>query len=126
MEDFLRSNPAQAFSNIKTKSLFNDHAKRQEIIQALVDLEKDPDIKKGDAIIIFFAGHGGRMVFPDNWHAPGSKGECLIPHDHNREAEGGTVLPILDRILGLHIKAIAAKKGNNIVSHSLERKEMDC
>lgn len=126
MKEFLESNPAQTFSKIRIDALFNKEARRQKIMDVLRSLMKDDNIRHGDAIVIFFAGHGGRADVPPGWHAPESKGEFLIPYDCGHEHESRKALPILDRTLGLLIKAIAAKKGNNIVRWPLECEALGC
>ncbi|KAJ7912487.1 peptidase C14, caspase domain-containing protein [Mycena leptocephala] len=98
--------------------LRDSHATRANIIQSLVDLSEDPRIekKKGDAILIFYAGHGGTAIAPSGWPAKGSDViEMILPHDFfpgtndKPECQG-----LHDITLGALLSQLAQMKGNNI------------
>ena len=99
-------------------SLRNEKATREEILRALCSFKYNNNIKYGDPILIFFAGHGAETNAPNGW---GSKIQMLIPYDCEMPVSGGCVHGIPDFVLGQHLLEIAAVKGNNIVSISSSR-----
>ena len=95
--------------------LHNEKASRAGILQALVDLRMDARIKKGDPILIFYAGHGTEIEAPQGWEAGGQKIQTIIPHDFSEDAP--VVHSIPDRTLSALIDMLAAEKGDNIVGN---------
>lgn len=93
--------------------LRNEGATRDRILQALSAFKLNNNIKKGDPILIFFAGHGGETDAPPGW---GSKIQMLIPYDCEMSTvSGGCVHGIPDFEFGQHLHEISKMKGNNIV-----------
>jgi hypothetical protein len=87
-------------------SLIDKKATRLAIINAFSDLRTDDRIRKGDAILIYYSGHGGKDdqmgIIPY---------DAVIPDQLN-------VQPIHDFVLEILLARIANQKGNNIVSDS--------
>ncbi|PPR00906.1 hypothetical protein CVT26_015516 [Gymnopilus dilepis] len=93
------------------KTLLNAEATRSNILQAFDEMGSDPTIVKGDALVVFYAGHGAeRPVDPAN---PVVKMQMLVPHDFSSDPMH-RVAPITDRELERSIGNIAAEKGDNI------------
>ncbi|KDR74072.1 hypothetical protein GALMADRAFT_227766 [Galerina marginata CBS 339.88] len=113
MKIYLESNLKVPSNHIRT--LYDQQASRTAIIQAFIDLQKDHHIKKGDPILIFYAGHGTEHTAPSGWECggPNSKIQAIIPQDYSHE-EGRWVPVIPDRTLGALINGIAREKGDNI------------
>jgi hypothetical protein len=75
-------------------------------------LRDNDRIEKGDPILIYYAGHGGKV--------PGDDAdivEALIPVDYAPKQP--EVSPIPDRTIASLINGISKKRGNNIVRGSL-------
>ncbi|KZV82915.1 hypothetical protein EXIGLDRAFT_754684 [Exidia glandulosa HHB12029] len=93
--------------------LRNEQATRTAIIGALSAMKTNDDIKRGDPILIFYAGHGAEVPAPRRW--PQSMMQMLIPHNFlpshpsTPEQRG-----ILDVTLGRYLEQLAKAKGNNI------------
>jgi len=99
------------------RTLFDHDATRDAIIKAFEALRDDEQIKNGDPIVIFYAGHGGELPTPNTWTwwAPETKIQCLLPQDYNN-SDIHPIHPIPDRTIGALVEAIAKVKGDNIVS----------
>jgi hypothetical protein len=101
-------------------NLRNDAASRKEIIRAFRALQKDPRIKQGDPILIFYAGHGGLDYASEGWKAMHGTNEVqvIFPFDYGVEVPGssGPVNCIPDKTIAALLNELAAAKGNNIVS----------
>ncbi|KDR74092.1 hypothetical protein GALMADRAFT_141828 [Galerina marginata CBS 339.88] len=99
----------------QTTLLLNENATRSAIVDALVKLAKDSRIAEGDAIIIYYAGHGGETMPVAGWEAggPGSKIQMLVPYDYCAEQDH-EIPGIPDYVIGALIDSIALKKGDNI------------
>jgi hypothetical protein len=96
-------------------SLITDEAaSRGSIISALQAFCFDTRIHRGDAVFIYYAGHGSGIPPPEGWECggPGRKIQILVPQDYDPE-HGIHGIP--DHFLGWLIDRIAEKKGNNIV-----------
>jgi len=100
------------------RNLRNAQATRAAIISEIAALETNPDIKQGDPILIYYAGHGGGCPAPAGWEAGGadSKTQMLIPHDYHTTVENREVFGIPDRSLNALLSRLAKAKGDNIVS----------
>lgn len=95
------------------KLLKNKEASRNGIIDALKELKGDKCIRKGDAIVVFYAGHGTEIDDPAT--GPGIKVQAIIPQDCN----GQDIHPICDWAFGDLIGDIYRAKGDNIVGKPL-------
>ncbi|KAJ7625108.1 hypothetical protein DFH06DRAFT_912573, partial [Mycena polygramma] len=76
-------------------------------------LVHNENIQRGDAIVIYFAGHGSTVSAPDNWFTPGSVGgtaEVLCSYDFGQRG----VVGISDRSLQSMLEELSEAKGNNI------------
>jgi hypothetical protein len=109
--DFLQDRLEVSSNHIIT--LYNEDATRANIKAKLQDIAKDEKIKPGDAILIFFAGHGALAPIPEGWNASGSHIQMLIPHDFDPSGRDGAGLH--DYTFNFLLRDIADKKGNNIV-----------
>ena len=96
------------------RNLRNEEATRDAIIQAFSDLRIHPGIKRGDPILIFYAGHGAEAGAPPGWEAGGPKIQTILPQNYCTEA-GNEVYPIPDRTVGALLNSLAEEKGDNIV-----------
>jgi Caspase domain len=97
----------------RIKTLFNEHATRDGIIQGLRAL-KDANTQEGDPILIYYAGHGVTADAPDGWPVSDKKIELLAPYDI--EYENDTVVnAIPDHTVGMLLEDLAKAKGDNIV-----------
>lgn len=78
-------------------------------------LLNNPAIEKGDAMLIYFAGHGGSMPSPRGWYNDGMKEvEVLCPYDHDCKTPEGRVAGISDRSFHAMLRDLADAKGDNI------------
>ena len=92
-------------------TLYNEEATRDAMIKAFQALPKDERIKYGDAVVIFYAGHGSELPAPTTWRLKGAT-QCLLSQDYDKDKE---IMPIPDRTVGVLIEDIAKAKGDNIV-----------
>ena len=97
--------------------LLNSQATRTAIIGAFQQLAVNPAIHRGDAILIFYAGHGSVATAPENWHTEDGKIQMLVPVDCGIKDIHG----IPDKTIGSLITKIADNKGDNIVCVPLFR-----
>lgn len=97
--------------------LTNEDATRDAILGAFsTHLIENTKIEQGDAIILFYAGHGSRVKAPVGWAATDGFIETLCPHDERmKDDEGEEIYGIPDRTINLILRDLAAKKGDNIV-----------
>jgi len=95
-------------------NLRNEEATRDAIVQAFRDLQNHPGIKRGDPILVFYAGHGAESSAPPDWEAGGPKIQTILPQNYSTEA-GSEVYPIPDRTIGALLNDLAKEKGDNIV-----------
>jgi uncharacterized caspase-like protein len=116
MVDFLKTNLKVPDSRIK--NLRDRQATRVGIRDSIRALAKCDDIKMGDPILIFYAGHGAEADPPKGWPS-GGKGEkiqMLLPCDFvpkTIDSEKGQGIP--DITLSILLNQLAKAKGNNIV-----------
>ncbi|SJL10596.1 uncharacterized protein ARMOST_13984 [Armillaria ostoyae] len=99
---------------------------RANILSVLLSLITNPNIKYGDPIIIFFAGHGSRYLLssqdgPDDDKARGDNGcppkfvEAFCPMDRDSHDSSGVPVPdISDRELNTILSQIFSEKGSRI------------
>ncbi|KAK0212903.1 caspase domain-containing protein, partial [Desarmillaria ectypa] len=89
----------------------------------LSHLVNNPSIQRGDAILIYFAGHGSLMPSPPDWyscilssrkvHTP-PKVQVLCPYDHDTKGPEGRISGLSDRSLKALIWDLSQAKGDNI------------
>jgi len=73
-------------------------------------------IQRGDAIVIFYAGHGSQTDAPNGWVADGGKVETICPYDERSKGKDGKeIFGIPDRTIGGLLRSLATAKGDNIV-----------
>ncbi|THU96129.1 hypothetical protein K435DRAFT_893462, partial [Dendrothele bispora CBS 962.96] len=100
------------------KILRNKDATRQAIISSIAAFATDDRIENGDAILIYYAGHGAEANPPQGWAAGGRhlpKIQMICAYDFEpakSEIEDGQ--GILDIIMGVHLSRLAKAKGNNV------------
>ncbi|KJA29203.1 hypothetical protein HYPSUDRAFT_61236 [Hypholoma sublateritium FD-334 SS-4] len=99
-------------------TLLLDHeATRGKIIDAFQKLASNNDIKEGDSIFIFYAGHGAQASPAERLAIlPGCPEhvEVLIPYDYNKDLATHERTGIPDYTLAALLDKIATKKGDNI------------
>lgn len=109
----------QEIFDVRSKSIYDQEATRNAILESLRSIAKDPKIQKGDPIVIFYAGHGGGGRAPPEWDTGDDKIQYLVPHDFKFDGTSGAIQnEIMDFEIGEILEEIATEKGNNIVSHS--------
>ncbi|KAF9529620.1 caspase domain-containing protein [Crepidotus variabilis] len=91
-------------------ALLDGQATRTAILDAFKALANNPKIHQGDAILIFFAGHGTIVPIQAENSALGQRIQSVLPQDF----DGQTIHPIPDYTLGDLIAAIHGEKGDNI------------
>ncbi|KAJ7103932.1 hypothetical protein C8R44DRAFT_715987 [Mycena epipterygia] len=98
--------------------LTNSGATRSAILSAFHNhLINNANIQRGDAIIIYYAGHGSRVEAPADWQVPGGMVETLCPSDQGLlDAQRRTIPGIPDVTINALLRTLARAKGNNIVS----------
>ena len=73
--------------------LTDENATRQNILNALISLRDDPRINWGDAILIYYAGHGAEVEAPLLWrNDKGNKVKGILPHDF--DPQGAVSAPL--------------------------------
>jgi hypothetical protein len=103
-------------------TLQNGAASRSNIIEVFkAHLINNDNIKQGDAIIFYFAGHGSRQKVPHGWRTDGwfpeeDMVEVICPHDYALRDNRDNIPGIPDRTMGALLIDLANNKGNNIVS----------
>ena len=100
------------------RNLRGGNATRFNIISALQSLRSDVNIRYGDAIVIYYAGHGAtappQTFSPSNTRiGEGAMIQMILPSDFS---SGPLVYGILDRTIGTILENVASTKGDNIVS----------
>ncbi|KAF8970606.1 hypothetical protein BDZ97DRAFT_1790093 [Flammula alnicola] len=114
-EDYLKTDLKVPSNQICV--LLDQAASRKAIIEAFIALKNDERIKKGDPILIFFAGHGGELQPSDDWASRGLgiTMQMLVPQDYcSKSLESKSVPGIPDRTIAALLQGIAEKKGDNI------------
>jgi hypothetical protein len=115
MRDYLQKDLGVPSSQIR--NLRNSEATRAAIIEGIEAFSLNDEIKEGDPILIYYAGHGGSAVTPEGWEV-GSTGkiELLVPYDHSSPLKDGNPKHgIPDRTMGALLSHLAIEKGDNIV-----------
>jgi hypothetical protein len=100
-------------------TLFNEQATLHSIQTALHShLLNNHNIEKGDAMLIYFAGHGSSVKTPDDWIEDGvvdatARVEVLCPFDHETRTNDGRVAGISARAMHAFLRQLSSRKGNN-------------
>ena len=120
VRDYLQKHLGVPSSQIR--NLRDRGATRTAIIDGMEAFSLNEEIKEGDPILIYYAGHGGSADTPKGWEV-GSTGkiELLIPYDHSSPLED--VNPkhgIPDRTLAALLSQLAIEKGDNIVRQTFK------
>ena len=103
--------------------LKNEAATREAIIGYIKShLIKNDRIGYNDPILIYYAGHGGRVLAPTGWYSDDDHIETICPHDermpvNSEDPRGGIICGIPDITFRALINELAKNKGNNIVRH---------
>jgi len=100
--DFLKCDLGVRDSFIK--ALKNENATRRAIVDAITDMTASDNIKNGEAIFIYFAGHGCSL----------GEIQAIVPYDAPARDTDLKNL-ISDKKLASLLYSLAAAKGNNIV-----------
>ncbi|KIM25370.1 hypothetical protein M408DRAFT_26358 [Serendipita vermifera MAFF 305830] len=109
---FLETSLGVPASQIQT--LYNTEATRDAIIDNIRAFQKNPSIKNGDPILIFYSGHGGTGNAPIDWEAGGPEIQILLSHDTLCEDKGREICGVPDRTMGALLDQLSNEKGNNI------------
>lgn len=118
-----------AVPDINMINLRDEEASREAIIQAFRTLRDDVRIVPNEAaIVIYFAGHGGRVRKPAGeewaeWESKDDHIEILCPSDlgmmiPSKDGTPKKVAGIPDRTVSVLLNELSASKGNNIVSRT--------
>ncbi|EPS94982.1 hypothetical protein FOMPIDRAFT_1133340, partial [Fomitopsis schrenkii] len=122
------TNDAEDFTKFLTETLCvpakrichlsNEAATRQAILSNFrAHLIDNMDLRKGDAMVFFYAGHGSRVAADPGWFADGNMVETIVPHDEGSEdSHGNVIYGIPDRTVDALMRELAYKKGDNIAS----------
>jgi len=117
MRDYLQKHLGVPSSQIR--NLRDSEATRAAIIEGIEAFSLNDQIKDGDPILIYYAGHGGSADAPEGWETGTGKVELLVPYDHSSPLEtledGNHKHGIPVRTLGALLSQLANKKGDNIV-----------
>ena len=116
MRDYLQNDLGVPSSQIR--NLRNNVATRDAIIDGIKAFLLNDQIKEGDPILIYYAGHGELADTPKEWLVWNTdKIELLVPYDHS-SLDCNPIHGIPDRTLEVLISHLASKKGDNIVRQS--------
>ncbi|KAH6913890.1 caspase domain-containing protein [Coprinopsis sp. MPI-PUGE-AT-0042] len=102
------------------KVLLDNQATKENIECAFMDhLVNNSSIQHGDAILVYFAGHGSHVPAPRDWYHGMRKQrtvEVLCTYDHDiRDAQGlGRIAGLSDRSVHAMLNDLAEAKGDNI------------
>ncbi|KIJ67785.1 hypothetical protein HYDPIDRAFT_37388 [Hydnomerulius pinastri MD-312] len=96
--------------------LINKEATKRSIEDTFMShLVNNPTIARGDALLIYFAGHGSSMSAPRDWCEGRARHvQVLCPYDHDTKGPEGRVAGISDRSLSAMLGELSAAKGDNI------------
>lgn len=111
--------PVPEGRDLDIRSLTNEEATHSAIIQRIAEFKDDPTIKKNDAILIYYAGHGAALPPPPGWPTK-SELQCLVAYDVqvSKSPSGNAYCVdgvVLDVTLATLLRELADVKGNNIV-----------
>ncbi len=80
IEEYLKENMGVLPSHIC--KLVDKDATRAQILEKFQALEDDPRIKKGNPILIYYAGHGNTAKAPKNWTTEDGNIQSILPVDY--------------------------------------------
>ena len=97
--------------------LADERATRSAILNGFQHhLIENNNIERGDAMVIFYAGHGSRTDAPKGWVPDDGKVETICPHDEGSIGDDRKeIFAIPDRTISGLLRRLAAAKGDNIV-----------
>jgi uncharacterized caspase-like protein len=101
--------------NYKGTKLVNEKATRTGILSALRTLTTSTEVNIGDAIFIYFAGHGTSFSKPEGWNIRADPVEAVIPSDFDPEVD---TMPIPTATILLMLSALESERNVTIVSSS--------
>ena len=96
--------------------LVNKEATKRRIEDVFMShLVNNPTISHGDALLVYFAGHGSSVPAPRDWcEGKPRYVQVLCPYDHDTKGPEGRVAGISDRSLCAMLGELSAVKGDNI------------
>ena len=98
--------------------LLDNHATKQRIEDTFTEnLINNSSIERGDALLIYFAGHGSCLTAPQDWYQHHSRREIvevLCPYDHDTKSTERRIPGISSRSFNAMLEDLAASKGDNI------------
>ena len=99
--------------------LLNSKATKSNVEDTIMEhLVNNPDIEHGDAMFIYFAGHGSQLSAPADWFhdkEPGGFVDILCTYDHDTiDSSGQRLVGISDRSMQALLDELAEVKGDNI------------
>ncbi|KAA1471784.1 hypothetical protein DENSPDRAFT_135841 [Dentipellis sp. KUC8613] len=96
--------------------LLDEKATKRTIEDKFVShLVSNPAIQSGDAILIYFAGHGTSVAAPDGWCKNNAlHTQILCPYDYDTKGKGGRVSGISDWSMHAMLHDLCQAKGDNI------------
>lgn len=110
VEEYLKEDLSVPPSHIR--SLRDEAATRAAIIQGFMDLRSDERIKRGDPILLFYAGHGAETDVNGGKGKEGEKIQMIVPCDYGEGEDGVDGIP--DRTINALLEGLAREKGDNI------------
>jgi len=82
----------------RIRMLLNEEATRQGIINALVALRDNDDIEHGEAILIYYCGHGRETSVLNKWATDGTEKrimiQTIIPQEVDKRARRLLIKPL--------------------------------
>ncbi|KAK0471052.1 caspase domain-containing protein [Armillaria novae-zelandiae] len=98
----------------RIKSLHNEKATRTTIETEIKNLAINPEVRKDDPILIFYAGHGAEAPAPSGWTSSNGKIQMLAPYEFNPNVSSKEGQGVLDITLSHLLGALAKEKSDNI------------
>ncbi|KAI0066044.1 hypothetical protein BV25DRAFT_1490016 [Artomyces pyxidatus] len=96
--------------------LLDEKASKRAIEDKFIShLVSNSAIESGDAMIVYFAGHGSSQSAPDGWCNNNSLHvEMICPYDHTTRVKEGRVAGITDWSIHAMLAELSEAKGDNI------------
>ncbi|KAF9051082.1 hypothetical protein BDZ89DRAFT_977264 [Hymenopellis radicata] len=98
--------------------LLDEEATLQNMEASFLEhLVNNKNIHKGDAILLYFAGHGSLVKAPGDWYdtkMPGREVQVLCPFDHDTKAPSGRIAGLSEPSLTALLAELSLVKGDNI------------
>ncbi|VDC06740.1 unnamed protein product [Peniophora sp. CBMAI 1063] len=113
IDDYLRNElcvPKEHIVNLR-----NEQATRDAVIREIKALSTREGIRRGDPILIYFAGHGTTAPAPAGWHVGKQSVSLIAPHDTDTKLEdaGMSKFAIPDRTIGALLHLLAEQLGTD-------------